>query len=68
MVVGSEGIVVGGVFAGDDDGGGIDAVFQGIEAGSGLALDGAGSGGLQRVGAIGGDLGWCCHDYDLARG
>jgi hypothetical protein len=49
VVVGHEGIVVGGVFAGDDDGGGVDAVFQGIEAGGGLALDGAGSGGLSAL-------------------
>ena len=67
VVVGDEGVVVGGIFAGDDDGGGVDAVFQGIEAGGGLALGGAGSGRLQRVGAICVDLGWGCHDYDLAR-
>ena len=66
VVGGGESVVVGGIFAGDDDGGGVDAVFQGIEAGGGLALDGAGSGGLQRVGAIGINLGWGCHDYDLA--
>jgi hypothetical protein len=68
VVVGDEGVVVGGIFAGDDDGGGVDAVFQGIEAGGGLALGGAGSGGLQRVGAICFDLCGACHDYDLARG
>ena len=43
-VVGAgEGVVIGGIFAGDDDGGGGDAVLQGVEAGDGLALDGAGS-------------------------
>ena len=68
VVVGGEGVVIGGVFAGDDDGGGVDAVLQGVEAGGGLALDGAGSGGFLRVGAIGGDLSGGCHDYDLARG
>jgi len=52
VVVGGEGVVVGGVFAGDDDGGGVDAVFQGIEAGGGLALGGAGSGGLLRCAGI----------------
>jgi len=66
VVVGDEGVVVGGIFAGDDDGGGVDAVFQGIEAGGGLALGGAGSGRLQRVGAICVNLCWACHDYDLA--
>ena len=66
VVVGDEGVVVGGIFAGDDDGGGVDAVFQGIEAGGGLALGGAGSGGLRRVGAICVDLCGGCHDYDLA--
>ena len=65
-MVGGDESVVGGIFAGADDGGGVDAVFQGIEAGGGLALDGAGSGGLLRVGAIGGDLSGACHDYDLA--
>ena len=67
VVGGGEGVVVGGIFAGDDDGGGIDSVLQGVEAGGGLALDGAGSGGLLRVGAICVDLGRGCHDYDLAR-
>jgi hypothetical protein len=67
VVVGDESVVVGGIFAADDDRGGIDAVFQGIEAGGGLALGGAGSGGLLRVGAIGVELCGGCHDYDLAR-
>ena len=40
------------VFAGEGDGGGIDAVFQGVEAGDGLALDGAGSCGTLRIGAV----------------
>ena len=31
MVGGGESVVAGGIFAGDDDGGGIDAVFQGID-------------------------------------
>ena len=66
-VLGDERVVDFGVFAGDDDGGGVHAVFQGVEAGGGLALDGAGSGGLLRVGAIGVDLCWGCHDSDLAR-
>ena len=53
VVLGGEGLVFGGIFAGDDDAGGVDAVFQGVEAGGGLALDGAGSGGLLRIGAVG---------------
>src|ERR1035437_1106546 len=68
VVVGGKGVVIGGIFAGDDDGGGVQSVLQGVEAGDGLALDGAGSGGLLRVGAIGGDLSGGSHDYDLARG
>src|ERR1035437_7286251 len=68
VVVGGEGVVIGGIFAGDDDGGGVQSVLQGVEAGDGLALDGAGSGGLLGVGPIGGDLSRGCHDYDLARG
>src|SRR6185369_11126368 len=66
VVAGGESVVVGGIFAGDDDGGGVDAVFQGIEAGGGLALGGAWSGGLLRVGAVCVNLGGGCHDYDLA--
>src|ERR1019366_5442563 len=57
-VVGGEGLVIGGIFAGDDDGGGVDAVFQCVEAGGGLALEGAGSGRFLRVGLIGRDLSW----------
>ena len=68
LVVGGEGVVVGGIFAGDHDGSGVDAVFQGVEAGGGLALGGAGSGRFLRVGAICGDLSWSSHDYELARG
>ena len=66
-VLGDEGVVFVRIFAGDDDGVGIDAVLQGVEAGGGLALDGAGSGRLLRIGAIGGDLCGGCHDSDLAR-
>ena len=44
-----EGLVGGRVFAGEGDGGSIDAVFQGVEAGDGLALDGAGSRGTLRI-------------------
>ena len=41
-------------------------LFQGIEAGGELALGGAGSGRLLRVGGICVDLCRGCHDYDLA--
>ena len=68
MVVGGERVVCGGIFAGNDDGSSVDAVFKGVEAGSGLALGGAGSGRFLGVGAICGDLSWSSHDYDLARG
>src|ERR1039457_6213288 len=68
LVVGGEGVVVGGIFAGNHDGSSVDAVFKGVEAGSGLALGGAGSGRFLGVGAICGDLSWSSHDYDLARG
>ena len=66
-VVVGQGVVIGGVFAGDDDGGGVDAVLESVEAGGGLALGGAGPGRFLRVGAICGDLSWGSHDYDLAR-
>src|ERR1035438_6948336 len=68
LVVDGEGVVDGGIFAGDDDGSSVHAVFQGVEAGGGLALGGAGSGRFLRVGAICGDLSRGGHDYDLARG
>ena len=45
------------VFEADDgEGGGGEAVFAGILGGAGLALRGAGPGGLGGVGAIGGEL------------
>jgi hypothetical protein len=59
-------LVMGGIFAGDDDGGGVDAVFEGIESRDGLALDRAGSGRLLGVCLIRCDLSWSCHDYELA--
>ena len=48
-------------FAGDGMGLGIDAGFEGVHAGTGLALDGAGSGGFLCVEAIGLDLLSGCH-------
>ena len=44
-VAGTEGVEVGGVFAGDDGVGGEEAVSEGVEAGDGLAGIGAGSSG-----------------------
>ena len=46
---------------GDDGGLSIHAVLQGIEAGSGPALDGTGAGGFLRVEAIREDLRIGCH-------
>ena len=66
MVVADEGVVLGGIFAGEDEGFGVEAVFESVEAGSGLALGGAGSGRFERVGAIGGDLSWGCHISAIA--
>ena len=47
----------GGVFAGDDEGGGVQSVLHGVEAGDGLALDGAGAGGVLGVDFV--DCGGC---------
>jgi hypothetical protein len=38
VVAGGEGVVGGGVFAGDDDGSGVHSMFEGVEAGGGLAF------------------------------
>ena len=56
VVLGGEGIEDGGVFAADDLGLGVNAGLQGIEAGDGLALDGAWAGGFLGVATIGLDL------------
>jgi hypothetical protein len=50
-----------GIFSGDDERGGVGSMLQSIEAGSGLALSGAGAGGFLRIQAIGGDLCGRCH-------
>ena len=47
----------GGVFAGDDAGGGVQSMLHGVEAGHGLALDGAGAGGVLGVHFV--DCGGC---------
>jgi len=51
-----EGAEFGGVFACDDLGAGIEAGFEGVGAGGGLASGGAGASGFLGVLAIGGDL------------
>ncbi len=56
LVFGGEGLEFGGVFAADDLRFGVKAGFNGVEAGDGLALDGAWAGGVLRVEAIGLDL------------
>ena len=55
-VFAGEFLVFGGVFAWDNGGGCVGAVFQGVEAGDGLALDGAGSSGMLRISAVRGEL------------
>jgi hypothetical protein len=47
--------------AGDGLGSGIDAGFEGVHGGVGLALDNAGSGGFLRVETIGCELFLGCH-------
>jgi hypothetical protein len=47
---------VGGIFTADEVGARVDAGFQGIHAGNGLALNGAGAGGFAGIAAIGLDL------------
>jgi hypothetical protein len=48
-------------FAGDGLGSGVDAGFEGVHGGVGLALDGAGSGGSLRIETIGCELFLGCH-------
>ena len=60
-VIEGERFELGGVFAGDEEGTGVQAVFQGVEAGNGLTLVRAGAGALLSVQPIGGDLRRGCH-------
>jgi hypothetical protein len=53
---GGEGFEIGGIFAGDDVGPGVDAGFEGVEGRSGFAFGGGGAGGFLGVEAIGVDL------------
>jgi hypothetical protein len=52
VIVKGEGFEDVGVLARDDVGAGVNAGFQGIEAGNGLALIGAGAGGVLSVAAV----------------
>ena len=62
VIFGFEGFEVGGFFAADDLGFGVDAGFEGIHAGGGFAFRGARAGGLSCVEAIGLGLFLGCHD------
>jgi hypothetical protein len=62
VVVGSEGFVFGGVFARDDDGSGVHAMSEGVEAGGGFAFGGAGAGRFLGVETIRGDLSSSGHE------
>jgi hypothetical protein len=52
VIVKGEGFEDVGVLARDDVGAGVNAGFEGIEAGNGLALIGAGAGGVPGVAAV----------------
>ena len=65
VVLGAESFERGGIFAGEQDGLGVDAGFEGIEAGAGPALGGARAGGLLGVEAVGLDLFFGCHGLNL---
>jgi hypothetical protein len=52
---------LGGIFTGDDEGGGVQSMLHSVEAGDGLACDGGGAGGVLGVALV--DCGSCerCH-------
>jgi len=56
VIFAGELLEVGGVFAGDDDGLGVEAGFEGVHRGGGLARDGGGAGGFLGVATVGGEL------------
>ena len=64
LISGGEGIEFGGVLAGDNLRFGMDAGFERVETGDGLALRGARPGGVERIAAIRLDLKWRRH-YDF---
>ena len=61
VILRRESLKLGGVLTGNDGGVSVNAVFQGIEAGSILTGLGAGAGGALGVEAIGLDLAWSGH-------
>ena len=63
VVFGNEGIEHIGIFAGEDFGLGVNAGFESVETGGGLALDGAGAGGFLRITAIRFDLWDSSHGF-----
>ena len=66
LVFGDEGFELARIFAGNDVGFGVNAGFQGIETGRGLALGGARAGGFLGVLTIRLVLFVCSHDFLLA--
>jgi len=67
VVFGAESFQFGGIFAGKDQGFGVDAGFQGIPGGAGLTLVGAGARGVLRVEAVGLGLFVGSHGVDLKK-
>jgi len=65
VVFEGEGFQDGGIFAGDDLGLSVNAGLEGIEAGNGIAFDGARAGGILRIEAVSLVLIVCRHDFCL---
>ena len=63
VVLEGEGFEGVGVFARDDLGASVNAGFEGIEAGNGLAFDGTRACGFLRIEAVGLDLKECSHNF-----
>jgi hypothetical protein len=61
FVSGNHGFVLGGVFAGEHDGGGVHTVLECVKAGDGLALNGAGASRFHCVGAVRAELSFARH-------
>jgi hypothetical protein len=61
MIFGDQAFEFVGIFAGNDHGAGMDAGLEGVEAGDGLTLGGAGAGGEPGVATIRLDLKLRCH-------
>ena len=65
VVLEGEGFKGDGIFAGDDVGLSVNAGFEGIETGNGLALCGTGAGGFLCIEAVGLDLMCSGHEFRL---